>query len=123
MAGHAGVEEPTVCRSNGCNRMAFGAHRYCCQQCKHSSGIVHGHRCGFRQDAFEEPEPQEQESFADLQMQNLQALVSACLPDLAADDRRRWLRDMLRAFHGDRYSTLTGHHQCSQYLVRLLEPE
>ena len=47
----------TVCQTPGCNRVAFGSHRYCCSQCKHSNGIVHGHRCGFRQETFREPSP------------------------------------------------------------------
>ena len=101
---------PTACRSQGCDRVAFGTHRFCCSQCKHSNGIVHGHRCGFRQETFREPSPPKQNSSSDVQLQNLKALVASCLPDLPVEECRRWLRDLLRAFHGDRYSALSGHH-------------
>jgi hypothetical protein len=117
------ADEPTTCASHGCSRTAFGMHRFCCQQCKHSSGIAHGHRCGDRQgppmEAYAETRPATQ----DLQVQYLKALLEVCLPDLALEDRRRWLRDILRAFHSDRYPGLSGHHVCSQLLTDLLESQ
>lgn len=113
----------TVCQTPGCNRVAFGSHRYCCSQCKHSNGIVHGHRCGFRQETFREPSPPKQPMSSDLQLQNLKALVESCLPDLPVEERRKWLRDLLRSFHNDRYSALSGHHVCSQFLTGLLESQ
>ena len=114
---------PTACRTQGCNRVAFGSHRYCCSQCKHSNGIVHGHRCGFRQETFHEPSPPKKSVSSDLQLQNLKALVESCLPDLQVEERRRWLRDLLRSFHSDRYSAVSGHHVCSQFLTELLESQ
>ena len=116
-------DEPTRCASQHCNRIAFGSHRFCCQQCKHSNGIVHGHRCGDRQRQPMEPEAAPTSTTEDLQVKYLKALLEVCLPDLSIEDRKRWLRDMLRSFHSDRYSSLSGHHVCSQLLIHHLESQ
>ena len=90
---------------------------FCCKECKHSSAIAHGHRCGDRQEPPTEPQAEPTPSPEDLQVQYLKALLEVCLPDLSLEDRRRWLRDVLRAFHSDRYPRLSGHHVCSQLLT------
>ena len=117
------TDAATTCASHGCQRLAFGMHRFCCKECKHSSAIAHGHRCGDRQEPPTEPQAEPTPSPEDLQVQYLKALLEVCLPDLSLEDRRRWLRDVLRAFHSDRYPRLSGHHVCSQLLTNLLESQ
>ena len=116
----------TPCYSPGCTRVAFGFHRYCCSECKHSRNGAHGRRCFQRQ-----PVPQDDENAAGaeeqtavkMQVKNLQELLTAFLPSMSIENRKKWLKDLIRAFHPDRNPELQSSHACTQLLTDSLEKQ
>ena len=113
------------CRSNGCDRLAFGTHTFCCRECRRQTG-VHGGRCAERQrqsdtGTLSTASEDSAEARKAEQLRCLEDLLAACLPDLsAAEQRTRWLRDVLRAFHTDRYPQLSAHQEISAALTEAL---
>ena len=47
---------------------------------------------------------------------HMKALVPMVLSELSPEQRKRWLLDMQRAFHADRYGAVQGHHEISVFL-------
>lgn len=109
------------CAMAGCERFVFDGHRFCCKECKISSNTIHGGRCSQRQsaraadDRAEERHPQQAQP-----PELVRDLVQHILPSLSASEKRKWLLDLVRAFHADRHPHLMHGHAISTLLTQEL---
>ena len=113
-----------ICDVDGCSRTAFHGHRHCCRECRQTGGALHGWRCAQRQprtawsnptSSSEFPSGKEDQTKMDA-VAHVKALVPMVLSELLPEQRKRWLLDMQRAFHADRYGAVQGHHEISVFL-------
>ena len=139
------MSQQQQCRVASCSRLAFDGHRHCCSQCRHSNGREHGFLCQARQERQQsdrsrstndgtrerDREPAashcsggsegEQNHRGVDQLAKLRSLVESCLQDLNLEDQKKFLRDLVRAFHPDRQNNLAGGHECTVYLNSVLQ--
>ena len=76
---------------------------------------MHGHRCLERQTSDSnrgqpDADPAHSSENTTQPAEMMRSLVQALSKDLSCVDKKRWLLDLLRAFHADRHPNLPANH-------------
>lgn len=110
----------TSCATHACDRHAFDGHRHCCRECKTSRGTEHGHRCMCRQDQHSHTAPADSGPSSSNPVPHMKSLVNDMSSGFSSDEKKRWIWDLLRAFHPDRHPSLKNGTEVSAYLTEEL---